>query len=157
MSGTNTLFASSLLFIAACASAEPTCRITNYGILEEGELVAITDESGTASGKVRHYKPANIREKTDRIPAKLGLRFGVKHEFQGIPPNSGLQASVIHPAMRSSTGELRTLSKGPKNPMDVGTNYGFDREAELLPGQWVFQFHYKGQLLCEKAFTVYAD
>lgn len=146
-----------LMLFTACALAEPTCRITDYGILEEGELVAVTDEGGTASGKVRYFKPTNIQERTDRVPARLGLRFGVKHEFLDIPPNSVLQAAVIHPGMKSFTGEMRTVSKGPKNPRDVGTNYGFDREAELLAGQWVFQFHYKGQVLCEKAFTVYAE
>lgn len=148
-----------LVAVFACNAtfAEPSCQITDFGIAEAGELVRIVDEAGAASGKVRYVKSGVIVKQTDHIPARLGLRFGVKHEFKDVPPDGGLQVVVNHPPMKNAAGDLQTISKGPKNPKDVGFYYGFDRPAELLAGQWVFQFMYNSKLLCEKTFTVYLE
>ena len=106
------------VFACNAVLAEPSCHISDFGIADAGELVRITDEPGAASGKARYVKSGVIVKQTDHIPARLGLRFGVKHEFKEIPSDGGLQVVVNHPPMKNAAGELQTISKGPKNPKD---------------------------------------
>lgn len=139
---------------AHAALAEPSCEITDFGILAPMLQESIREAPSTATGKVREFGEIKIQQHTDRVPARLGTRFGVRHIFRNVPANGELQVSITHPPITKANGQTSTVSSADKNPADSGTNYGFDNAYELLPGTWAFEFRYRGQLLCRKTFTV---
>jgi len=144
-----------LLIALPVVAARPSCEITDYGILEPRKQEGVRDTPTTATGKVREFGAIKFKQRTERIPARLGLRFGVEHKFRNVPADGELQVLVIHPPIVKANGQTSTVSSARKNPADSGTNYGFDSEAELLSGTWAFEFKYRGNLLCRKAFTVF--
>lgn len=147
-----------LFFFAALSdfalSAQPSCEITDFGILAPLRLEGIREAPTTATGRVREFADIAFQQRTDRIPLRLGTRFGVAHTFRNVPPDGQLWAVVTHPPITNANGQSSSVSSAEKNPTDTGTSYGFDSPSELLPGTWVFEFRYRSELLCRKAFTV---
>lgn len=147
----------SILAVALIAqpafSAQPSCEISAFGILASQAQRGVRKAPTTVTGKVRDYEGISIQEHTDRIPARLGLRFGVQHKFQNIPAGE-LKVVITHPPIASLQGSKLTVSSANIDPSDLGTNYGFDTPSELVPGTWTFEFRHHDRLLCRKAFTV---
>lgn len=135
-------------------SATPSCEIVDYGILAQAKVLEAREAPGAATGKELIIDATRIYERTERIPARLGLRFGVRHVFRNIPADDLLEVIVTHPPMVQPSGEAITVSRVRKDPISTGTSYGFDLPSELLPGQWLFEFKYRGKLLCQQAFIV---
>src|SRR5687767_3695692 len=84
---------------ALLAQAPPSCRIPNYGIFTEVETYRSREAPGTAGGKEMLAHPRAAIERTDRVPARLGVMFGVVHDFDGIPEGGFVAALLRHPPL----------------------------------------------------------
>jgi hypothetical protein len=142
------------LALASGAWAAPSCKITNFGILKPAQAKSIKEAPGTASGAHRVFDRVEIEKRTDRVPARLGLRFGVQHQFRDIPKGEQLTLYIDHPELTAPSGAKATASESRKSPTSNGTSWGFYDHSELVPGKYQFDFRYKGKSLCKKAFTV---
>ena len=78
-------------FVAACTTTmspdtpdnQPGIKITNYGIyIPIGDLKRVSNDGVPSGGS---YKVAGWKflETTDRIPAMIGIRFGMEYIFTG--------------------------------------------------------------------------
>lgn len=114
-----------------------------------------------AAGVRRIQKPMLVQA-TDEIPARRGVRFGLRYILQGRPfgvpaklelitrfPGRGL---VGHPG--GALAEHRYSAE-----INIGVpqyrDYSFDEHYELVPGMWVFEFWHSGRKLGEQQFCVY--
>jgi uncharacterized protein DUF3859 len=143
------------LCLAAPALAQtPSCRILNYGIFTEVETYQSRDAPGTAGGKEILAHPRAAIERTDRVPARLGVMFGVVHSFEDIPEGGFVAGLVRHPPLPAAGGGTKTESLLRKEPESPATGFRFDRPGEVVRGDWSFEFHYQGNVLCRQTFIV---
>lgn len=118
------------------------------------------------SGLSRLYMdPPTFTAVTDRIPAKLGIRFGIVFELTNLPraryATVGIVLVTKHPLVRrpdgtTSTGTERRLrmAVGGQDRIVSWTGVGLDHPEELVPGTWTFEVRSYSRLLCKKDFTV---
>lgn len=110
--------------------------------------------------------PPTFTAVTDRIPAKLGVRFGVVFELTNLPKiqNGAVHIVLVtrHPPLRNRDGTSSTQNELPVRMAVKGrdrivswTGFGFDRREDLVPGIWTFEVRsYNNNLLCKKDFRV---
>jgi hypothetical protein len=104
---------------------------------------------------------------TNRIPARLGIRFGFWYEITNLPVKDGDLVEIVkvvkHPPITKPDG---TMSKGfefTETPVvrdgrtKGWTGYGFDQRYELAPGIWEFEMKYNGATVCKCSFEVVKD
>jgi len=91
---------------------------------------------------------------TRRVPAVLGVGFGVKSQSSLPDGLSGVFISVTHPPMGDegiTTQSFETSIRGTDPSL---TFYQFDFEYELVPGFWQFEATKDGDLLFRTTFEV---
>ncbi len=149
-----------LLLTANSAGAVegPKCVIQEYGIVGVAETnETVLEESDVAVGKVVDMGvQISFGVITDRIPANLGIDFGVKHKFENLSPTQKIEVLITHPPMRNTEGKIVTMSSWLQPPTG-GTSYELSTADEVLPGKWNFQFSVEGKLLCQKEFVVFTS
>jgi hypothetical protein len=140
-------------------------RIVGGGTLVVTKKFRSVTASASGLGPTRLYKdPPTFTAVTDRIPAKLGVSFGIVFELTNLPKIRTAVLIVLvtkHPAVRrpdgtTSTGgerELRFAVAG-QDRIVSWAGFGFDRKEELVPGIWTFEVRSYSRLLCKKDFTV---
>lgn len=141
----------------------PFAKINAYGIYAtSGENIVSTP--GTTSGWTRRIGKFSLVEQTDRIPARMGIRFEIDYTIYGLPANQtvGFSKVVSHPPMTPPGGAEKRGYKiednwqtSPNGTAKGITGYGFDHDYEMVPGEWKFELWYANQKLLEKTFTVY--
>ncbi len=148
----------SALFTAYAQASEPGCEILNFGIVNESlQRDNIKIEHDVAVGEVGvHNTSITFSAKTDRIPAKLKINFGVEHAFTNLPPDAKILKRITHPPIQTSSGDFKTESSWLESSKSGGTSYKFDMASEVKPGPWLFQFIYNDSVICEKEFLIYA-
>ena len=165
----STLLTILFALVASCAIAKPpgiAANIVNYGIFtfSDPHLIIKTPETTSGVTQVPAGKPVLIAA-TNRIPAKIGIRFGLTYYVVNIPVTNGyveITKVAKHPTIqkpdgKSSTGYTTTEKQFVKDGHLVGwTGYGFDHDYELAPGQWEFAVMFEGQPLCKQQFTIFA-
>jgi hypothetical protein len=99
--------------------------------------------------------------KTNRVPAKLGTRFGVLFTLHGLKEGFVQVVQVVHypsPGLVLRPGEPATLRHDDRmlcivdKPCYVG--YSFQSEREILSGEWRMELHVNGSKLYEATFVV---
>lgn len=160
-----TLFAALPAAGATSQSGEPYAKITNYGVVtNQPKPKAVLVEPSAPSGILRKYaaKEMAFLETTDRIPARLGIRFGLAFEIYNLPnvPHIALRTRVLHPPMKKPDGTTSTeFEYTPRLAVTNGTTYGgtsyrFDHDHEVLPGAWLFEYYLGESKLFSKSFTI---
>lgn len=157
-----TALALALASLAGCdtASVQITaeCRVTDYGILEPVEPSRRSYAPGATAGSMAHLQEGEIvfAERTRRIPARHGLRFGFAYELVGLPAETPVTFVVSHPPMQEPG---REVSEGYHHQVSGlhSYGYGFDADWELVEGIWHFQLLHDGRLLCEQGFETYLE
>ena len=158
-----------ILLIAFCFSIagadEVTGKIISYGIFAVPSKHNTQEVPEALSGKMRIYSglPSLITA-TNRIPAKIGVHFGIIFEISNLPIRDGEEVELVrvykYPTIKKPDG---TTSQGyewkPKEPVKDGCvvdyfGYGLDHDYELAPGVWEFEIKYKDKILCTQSFTV---
>lgn len=148
----------SILFIALIPNAAysaPQCQIEDYGVFMMGKYLGSRKSDDSLHDQVLSFKGNKITERTTKIIAKRGTRFGVKHIFHGIPERTYVRLILKHPKITRPDGKVIEKQSAKKNPSSLETHYGFDHDYELVNGKWIFEFWYKDKLLCSKEFISY--
>lgn len=157
-----------LVFLAVLAVAEARAQtgyvegfvIDGFGTYEAKERGSREAES-TATGTVNVVSNLRRVAQTETIPARLGTRFGVKYRVLGRPKGGDIVLTMItrFPAGGLTNGKGEKFEKNEvmvrgKLGIEAYRTYRFDNAWELVPGEWVMEFHHKGKKLGEKKFTV---
>ena len=142
------------MFSVDALAQVPRCSILNYGIFRDVETHGSREALVTPGGVEFLAHPSASIEPVDRVPARLGVMFGVVHRFEDIPAH-GLIAGVIrHPPLPSKQGGTMQESLLRKEPDSSATAFRFDRAEEIVAGEWTFEFRYLNHVLCRKSFIV---
>lgn len=144
--------------------AELNSEVTEYGYYQQlGELERERNFN-TATGYVRTGTDVQLVEQTADIPMALGRLFGFKFRIRGFPRDevtANLDLAVIHPEIVRPNGTHVSGYRYPVTMEVIGgkietqTGYKFDREYEMVAGQWTFQYWRGDTLLLEQTFNVY--
>lgn len=141
-------------------------RIVGGGTYTVSDNVRVLPNTGWDQGLNRFYMdPPTFTAVTDRIPAKLGIRFGIVFELTNLPTIRNATVGIVlvtkHPLVRLADGtpstgserELRIPVAG-RDRIVSWTGHWFERREDLVPGIWTFEVRSYNRLLCKKDFTV---
>jgi Domain of unknown function (DUF3859) len=161
----------SFVFLLFCClfarAADMKGKVVSYGIFTVSGKDEIVRSPETPSGVTRI--PAGnplLTAATNRIPAKIGVRFGMWYQVGNVvAPDGEIEVTKIarHPTITKPDG---TTSQGftfiEKARIEDGsvlgwTGYGFDHPYELVPGRWEFEMAIKGKTVCKHEFTVFKE
>ena len=143
-------------------------RILNYGIFQKDMPSRITKTPETTSGVTKVASgQQEIISITNRVPAKIGVCFGMTYELSNLTATNGTLIDVVkivtHPPITKPDGTVvRGFTFVEKAIVENGratnwTGYGFDHEYELAPGLWQFEMKYDGKTMVKQDFTVYKE
>ena len=133
--------------------------IVNFGRYSAQTASEITqDDSQTKLSLLADLK---LKQKTTRIPAEVGCRFGLEVELKGTPLGEKipLQVVVDHPRIvNPKTGEASdsvTWSLYPRLGDVIYAGWEFIAEYECVPGQWTIRLQQDKRRLAEQNFRVF--
>ena len=164
------LFILSMVASLCCcvaAAAEIQGKILNCGLFRfsgKEELIK-TPETSSGFTRVPAGTPILVAS-TNRIPAKIGVRFGMVYELVNVAaPDGQIKVTKIarHPKITkpdgsSSEGFTFLEPQLVKDGRVVGwTGYGFDHDYELAVGDWEFEMRLEGKTVAKQKFTVFRD
>jgi hypothetical protein len=141
-------------------------RIVGYGTYTVTNNFRVIKTPDSSSGVTRAYMdPPTFTAVTDRIRARIGVRFGIVFELTNLPKiqhgTVGIVLVTKHPPLRrpgrtTSTGgkeSLRMAVRG-RDRIVSWTGFGLTDDHDLVPGIWTFEVRSYSRLLCKKDFTV---
>jgi hypothetical protein len=148
-----------LLTPSARAETEPVLRITGFGVIAATEVGDRDQATIMGNEPVRTVDDVRLLKRTDRIRARLCLRFGVLFEAESLAAGERVEVMIrsTHPGLLSPDGTQSTGITYPSaveggRPGYVG--YTFDQAWELVSGPWTFAVMYQGRVLVEQRFDV---
>lgn len=99
--------------------------------------------------------------RTDTVCARLGVTFGFDYVLLGSPAGAlvRLEAVTRFPPQGMTNAEGRHFAKNEYEAVvpvgGAGTRtFTFEEPWEMVPGTWVFEYHFNGRKIGEKAFEV---
>jgi hypothetical protein len=148
---------------AISATVEFEGKVLNFGLIKmPDDVIAPQTQSGAA--QILQSQPT-ITTTTNRIPAKLGVAFGLAYEISNPAAKDGDEMNVdvvmssptiTSPDGSSSKGFSSSNKYIVKDRKAWGVAvYRFDHDYELAPGLWRFEISVGGKFLCSQDFTVY--
>jgi hypothetical protein len=144
------------------AAAEARAKLVDYGIFKGASERTIKGDSSGAGGKVELGGSIKLVKKTDRIPAVLGTKFGIKFYLPVELRKNEIVLKYVFllPGIKDpKTGKIQDRIEVP-GKYDGGADgmaymfYDFTDAWELVPGRWIFQVFHDEDKLLEKTFTV---
>ncbi len=144
--------------------AEVTGKITEFGYYKALQEIERKKNPSTPSGYVRSGGEVALTQQTNEIPIDPDRLFGFKFHLQGFQPDmrsATLILQVTHPEMTRPNG---SKTKGYSYPVNIDvwqgmsenrSGYKFDKEYEMVEGEWVFQYMYKNKMIIEQKFQLY--
>lgn len=148
---------------AAWAEADPVVEgvtIVEYGTYTAQLLDRVPrrdDPSGFANTLTNH----KLVERTYRICARLGVRFGVTIRVEGKPDGGPVMLEIVNnypaPGIVNDKGAAFKKTRFPWHAaigQPTAIVFTFDETWEMVPGTWSYDIEYKGRRLGERAFTV---
>src|SRR5262249_59104332 len=142
-------------------------RVTWYGFYQAGYDKIVDDKSSFTEIRIVSTGIVPPTVNSDQIPAILNSRFGFGFVLSGTPTDAGAKLVKLRfvrnfPAdgiADPKTGERRLRERGEYN-FDISQSenfcgYIFDRDEELVPGQWSLEVWHGNRKLVEKSFTVF--
>nr|WP_183525293.1 DUF3859 domain-containing protein [Yoonia ponticola] len=91
---------------------------------------------------------------TRRVPAVLGIGFGIKSQAADLDGIEGVKMTVTHPPMGASGQTVQTFPSTIRGTDPSLTFYQFDFDYELLPGIWQIEASSNGETLYRTTFEV---
>jgi hypothetical protein len=136
------------LATAAIASME-------VGVICAPESLGTRAAPGTIAGTTHliEEEPPFVAT-TRRVPAVLGIGFGIKSQALDINGMDGVQMTVTHPPMGAAGQTTQTFSSTIRGTDPSLTFYQFDFDYELLPGFWQIEASFGGETLYRTTFEV---
>jgi len=154
----------------SCSSIMPKNEINGtiieYGIFERSKQEKnISSPASDAGTKFVTTSWGKQIERTTKVQAKLGSNtlFGYIFKIEGFDQDGeiNLRKTVIHPEIIKPDG---TKSEGfsyidpfmvENGKIESYSGWSFDHPYELVDGEWIIKFEYRGKVILEKAFTIY--
>jgi Domain of unknown function (DUF3859) len=159
------------LLAAGCATgparptAPPTVELWEWGRYEVASHAGDAPAPRTTMGTVHVVPPLDtprLLERTERIPAAVGMRFGVRFIARqpGGPSIIPLRVRVLHPPTRNpATGRVTEREEWDAEAnasLPRFTGWLFEAPWEVAPGPWTIQIldRERDLVLAEKTFIV---
>ncbi len=139
-------------------------KVSRRGLYRMVRSDGIIDSPLTSTGKAISKAVIQQVESTERIPLIKGAQMYLQYRlwyFPDRPAYVELRRVLKHPKMIRPDGSISTGSefmikrKVRSNQVLAYTGYGFNRDYEMVAGEWVFQIWYKDRKLIEQKFTTY--
>lgn len=145
----------------SCGQDRPGLDIVDFGIYV-ASLAPVADEAMATGFHNDVHFPSLVR-RTDIVPLRLGLVFGVASILRGIGGGQYRLRTVWRyplPGIRNErSGQMQQTSEMTET-FTTGERcvktYSFDRPAELLAGRWTLEFWLDERKLNEKSFLAKA-
>ncbi len=135
----------------------PRAEVLQYGVCNRVK-------EGKELGEVPSSRSFEFGSQTNRVPAVLGMGFGIAWVASGLPENQDvtIRTVYVHPAMLTPEGDTLYDKKrdtlahtSGEGMISFQSAYLFDHPHELIKGDWTIQIWYSGQKLVERTFTVF--
>lgn len=139
-------------------------KVSRRGLFRMVRSDGVIDSPLTSTGKAISKAVIQPVKSTDRIPLIKGAQMYLQYRlwyFPDRPAYVELRRVLKHPKMTRPDGSISTGSdfmikrKVRSNQVLAYTGYGFNRDYEMVEGDWVYQIWYKGRKLVEQKFTTY--
>jgi hypothetical protein len=155
-----------LVGLGVSQAQDRPAHIDSIDILEKGiydsREVARVPTPELASGKSRLLADLKLVKETTTIPARLGVRFGIRYKLVGEP--AGAPAPLLWVVKFPEQG-LRNPETNQTKPDDrvklnrtIGDihyrGYGLDADWEVVPGIWTFEIWQDDRKLAEQKFEL---
>ena len=150
-------------FTGVAAAAEPTGKVTDYGILKIATPKTTVQKLDSPAGERHEVKGVEVAKQTAEIPASLGTSFGILFTITGLPADRPvpLKKVVTYPEITKPDGKKQTSHTVPLEILsdDHGAissfeGYKFTEPYELVTGKWTFEIWHGQQLLLRQVFSV---
>jgi hypothetical protein len=155
-------------FLATCLLASGShaqtverIQFSNAGIYRF-ETERLENAPNSIKGYFRIVKNMQLVERTDRIPAAVGVSLGVNFDIVGQPNGTPVTIRFITrfppPGLRDpKTGTVHQMSVNDRQ-FRIGDfsfrSYSFDEEWEIVPGVWSLEFWHEGKMIAAQKFEV---
>jgi hypothetical protein len=134
------------------------------GLLEARKIDQVATP-GTASGQTSVLDSVVFYESSRRVPARIGVQFGVRYSIIGAPAG---QEAIIRtkwlvpaPGMRNPRTGVVTRVDEADETVVIGTDrlagYKFSQAWEVVPGNWTLELWSNDRKLGSVTFTVGSD
>ncbi|WP_461534565.1 DUF3859 domain-containing protein [Spongorhabdus nitratireducens] len=154
----------SVALISGCASTEhidfSSTKISQYGISPAAETVSIYTQAEEPNNQVLITRSNEFTQKTDIVPAKIGIQFGFCFEIKSNSSSISITREIKHPKLTMPNGTEFSSSKYTKKiSVKDGTAescmaYLFEESWETVAGRWNFAIYHNEKLLAQKTFIV---
>lgn len=142
------------------AAEVDSIKITEYGIFKRiiEKSKSTNDVSTGVLHKVRKIK---LIQQTNKIPAKLGITFGVRFLINGTPKNEKVPVLIkwLHPRMVNPKTKKIIYSSSWTSQKTIGkvgyVGHSYKKKGDLPIGEYKVQIFYKDKIMANKTFNVY--
>ena len=144
-------------------------RILHWGITTPGNGVKV-NAPDDPTGNHLFVTPGTttLETETNRIPARLGVSFGCYCEVSGLPQKLGdkteIQTVWTYPQMVKPDGSIsKWFASADLSRINTDggvrgwVGYRFEKDFELVLGEWKFELRYEGKTLATQTFTIYRE
>ena len=154
-----------LVALASMAKAQEP-KIERVEIVEAGifQAEAIRREAapGTIKGSTAVVSNIQLQQATARIPARIGVQFGVRFRIVGTPDGGRTTIRIVkkfpQPIRDPKSGKTST-SNEQLRAETIGevryTGLTFEYDEDLVPGTWTFEFWVGERRMAAKDFEVF--
>jgi len=126
-----------------------------YGFRCKQETTGSALAPNTVVGSVDLIDPfIGFRWKSSRVPAVLGLSFGVRTIAVPGTQFENVDVVVTHPPLPESAVTSQSWSTSITDSNPNISSYAFDYPFELVPGSWSFEARSKGRVFYHVNFEV---
>lgn len=133
----------------------PSIASLEAGVICAPDDLGVAQAPGTIAGTthVITEEPPFVAV-TRRVPAVLGIGFGIKSLSQDGDGLSGVVMKVTHPPMGGNGITAQTFTTTIRGTDPSLTFYQFDYDYELLPGIWQLEASLADEVLYRTTFEV---
>jgi len=162
------LVATTILFsVIGCATLlekrlQPTARLNQYGVFSPTVEPGVPTD--TIFKDIDYVSNPKLLTLTTRIPCRLGTRFGVLFDLDGLPEDGITKTLTVRwdfPEMLSPTGRKVTSSTftspigaTKENWKDLYFDWGLEEDFELVSGNWTISVYYEDMMMLQQVFVV---
>ena len=139
------------------AFANPPMMLESFGVICEVELHGSRPAPETMSGLLNLIdQDRAIDVKTVQVPADKGLSFGIRATLTRGAAVPEVTVVVTHPPMGPEGVTVERWSASMNYGEPTLNLFTFEKEYELVQGNWMFQLEHDGRVLLQQPFEVTA-
>lgn len=133
----------------------PLMASVEAGVICAPESTGVAPAPGTVAGTTHiiAQEPPFVA-KTRRVPAVLGIGFGIKSRTRDPNGLNDVLMTVTHPPMGDTGAVTQTFVTAIRGTDPSLTFYQFDFDYELLPGIWQMEASHDGTPIYRTTFEV---